>query len=200
MKPFWLRPDDSLSSHPSLCPTICFRSFFVALSSPLLILHPPFLLCLSNSPIFRSDGSLSAPLPSLPLPSFPSVTLLLLFLLSSSCTLLCLLCPLSFCSPLSQHSVLPVLLSFYLCIFSSALLHSLFACAVITTHSFNPLLLQSGEVEVMGDFCLKLSAQLLNSGNKQYLSCLCFLFPTRPSPISWPELYEAWGCPGFDGR
>lgn len=45
---------------------------------------------------------------------------------------------------------------------------------MITTHSFNWLPLQSDEGEVMGVFCLKLSAQLLNSENKQYLSCLAF--------------------------
>lgn len=57
---------------------------------------------------------------------------------------------------------------------SSALLFSLFTSADNTTHSFIPLPLQSTEVETMGAFCLKLSYQLLNSGNKQYYTRLAF--------------------------
>lgn len=68
------------------------------------------------------------------------------WLCSSSCTLFCLLRRLPFFHPLlSHHSALPLLLSFYLCIFSSTLLLFLLfslPClfsAAITTHSFNLL-------------------------------------------------------------
>lgn len=95
---------------------------------------------------------------------FPSLTLLCFPLLSSSW-------PLLHCFPLPISSS-PLCLFTYAsshpsCSPSSPLLWS-------TTHSFNPLPLQSTEVEVMGVFCLKLSAQLLNLRSKKYLACLCF--------------------------
>lgn len=132
----------------------------------------------------------------------------LFWLCSSSCTLLCLLRRLPFFHPLlSHHSALPLLLSFYLCIFSSTLLLFLLLSlpcpfsAAITTHSFN--LLPDAEQwggRDGGDFWLRLSAQLLNLGHGQYLSCLCFPFPTRLPPTSPSGFYEVRGCTASGGR
>lgn len=159
----WPRPDDSLSSCP--CPAVCFCSpflFFISLAA-----STPFLLCTSYP-----SSTLSLPFSTL---VYLSATTSVLY--SSDFTLppvlimhcLVFLC-LVFFSSLLSHQTSHRLLSFYLCI-SSTQFFSLFASAMITTHSFNQLPLRSGEVEVMGVFCLKLSAQLLKSGNKQYLSC-----------------------------
>lgn len=69
------------------------------------------------------------------------------------------------------------LLSFYLCIFYPLLYLSLFASAVITTHSFNPLTLHNHEVEVMGKFSIKPSARILK--HIVFVSC-CFIFHPHP--------------------
>lgn len=151
----------------------------------LLILCFTSLLC--NSPVFHSIP------PSPFCPPFFSITFVLSF--SDFATLLppvlLMRCPLysflSLSSSLMSHCyVLPLLPSFHLCVFSSTLLLSLFASAVITTHSFNPLPLQSSEVEVTGDFCLKLSARGTNNICLVLLSLFC-------SPISCLMTRVVWG-------
>lgn len=72
--------------------------------------------------------------------------------MSSSVLTLCPLFLFSSVSPLSS-SPHPFFLLMHLLIHPS--LFFLFASAVITTHSFNPLPLQSSEVEVMGGFLPK---------------------------------------------
>lgn len=172
----WLRPDDS-QSWP--CPTIYFRScFFVHLYSYVLILHPPFFTGL----LF----------PHLPLCCFlfSALFFLLLLLFYHFCAFLQWLCSSSLSCPPHELSSVPLsfsflslLLSFYLHVFLSTLVLSLLASAVITTYSFNPLPLWSGEVEVMGDFCLKLSAQLHNSWEQTIFVFSAFSFQLSHRPL-----------------
>lgn len=144
---------------------------FVADDSRIQISTSPVFFSLSSFP--STTSCFSPPHPSPPSPPFWYFSSSS-FSSTRSSTLHCWSFPLVLFPPVS-----PV------CSTSS---HScLLSCAVITTHSFNLLLLQSSEVEVLGDFCLKLSSQLLNSGGTKFVFAVYFKY----SPfhrLSWMNL------------